>query len=152
MRDDDLVLQSIEVWQALDLLGVGACQNARCSKGESSRRASGHDAPLDVEQFGEAVSHLLHQFVQVYVKVRSLLHGDNHFGQRQGAAVYRERRGAIDKGADADAGVDFRRRTGGGRRDGWFEAGRSGGHETARLNETASADAHTAPCVTSILL
>ncbi len=38
---------------------------------------------------------------------------------------------AIDKGADADAGVDLRGRSGGGRRGAGFEAGRSGGQETA---------------------
>ena len=144
LGDDHLVLQPFEVGQALDLLRIGARQHAGRGMRQRGSRSRRDQHALHLEQFGEAGAGLIHQLLDIHVEVRGLLHGGDHLGQRQGAAVDGEGRGAVDERPDTDPGVDLRAGTGGGCRGGGFEAGDSGGSETTRLKQTASADVHMA--------
>ena len=76
--------------------------------------AGGDQAPPDLQQLGQAIAGLLHQLVQIDVKMRRLFHRVDHLRQHQRAAIDGERRGAVDERLDADARVDFRTRFGDG--------------------------------------
>ena len=76
--------------------------------GQGRCRPGRHDTPSDLEQFSEAITDFLHQLIEVHVVVGGLRDRGDHLRQHLRAAINGVRRGAVDKGANADTGVHFR--------------------------------------------
>ena len=139
-RHDHFILQAFEVGQPLHFLRIRA-GNAAC-RGVSGRRgrAGGHNSPLHLEQFRQALAHLIHQLIEVHMEVGCLLDRGNDFRQHLRAAVDGQGRGGVDERPDSDPGVYVRFGCAGGcggRRRRGCEAGRRG--HTAAAEKIATA-------------
>ena len=116
-RHDHFILQALQIGQTLHFLRIRPRDAAGRGVSRRRGRAGGHNSPLDLKQFRQALADLFHQLVEIHVVVRRLLDRGNDFGQHLRAPIDRQSRGGIDERPDSNACVHVRLSCGCGR--GW---------------------------------
>ena len=106
-RGDDLVPETGEIGETVDLFGVAAGNGRRSGVRQGGGAATGHDPGLGPGELRQSLADPFHQLVDMHEVFRGFQHGGLDFRWRERSAENGEGALAVDEGPHADRLIEI---------------------------------------------